>query len=620
MRERCAEIGRDPETIEKTASFDMILRDTREAALAGLRRDRDCRRVRGGPRRRAPRRHAGAGGGQPSADRGARVPAHPRRPPRTLRRRDDRPDRRGAGAAERVTRRVVALAGGVGGAKLAEGLAGARRRRPRRRRQHRRRLRPPRAARDARPRHRPVQPRRDRAGTRSAGASRATRSPRWTSWARTARRRGSGSATATSRCTSRARRGSGPAAGSTDVCLGLQAALGIAPRILPMTDATVATEVRTADGWLEFQEYFVHRRQEPDVLEVRFAGIEAAVPRPRSLAALERAEAIVLCPSNPLVSVGPILAVPGLRAALVAARARGVPVAAVSPIVGGKALKGPADRMLVALGHESSASGVARLYADLVDIFVLDASMRPRPARSRRSGSARSSPTRSWPTTSRGPGSRARSLAAVLGVRRTASSSPSRRSTTRSRGSARSSTPRSAATSSSACSAAPWPRRWRRPGSSRSLVVSPDPEVLGRRRGVGRPARRAAVAGPEPRAAGGARRRDRRRGSWSCPPTSPASPPPMSRVSSQPGDAAGSPSVVLAPDRHGRGTNALLLDPPDAIDPAFGGDSRAGHAWLAASADIPFVEVPRGPGPRRRHPRGPAARRGRSRPEALHAD
>ena len=158
----------------------------------------------------------------------------------------------------------------------------------------------------------------------------------------------------------------------TDACLGAQRSLGIAARILPMSDDPVATEVRTADGWLEFQEYFVHQRQAPDVLELRFAGIEAAAPTPEVLAALAAAEAIVIAPSNPLVSVAPILDVPGMREALAAARARGVPVAAVSPIIGGKALKGPADRMLAALGHESSALGVARLYADLVDAFVLD--------------------------------------------------------------------------------------------------------------------------------------------------------------------------------------------------------------------------------------------------------
>jgi LPPG:FO 2-phospho-L-lactate transferase len=159
----------------------------------------------------------------------------------------------------------------------------------------------------------------------------------------------------------------------TEVCLGLQRSLGIAARILPMADEPVRTEVRTDDGWLEFQEYFVHRRQEPEVRELRFAGIEAAAPTPEVLAALEAAAAIVICPSNPLLSVEPILSVPGMREALGAARARGVPVVAVSPIVGGRALKGPADRMLASLGHEPSALGVARLYAGLADVFVLDA-------------------------------------------------------------------------------------------------------------------------------------------------------------------------------------------------------------------------------------------------------
>jgi LPPG:FO 2-phospho-L-lactate transferase len=159
----------------------------------------------------------------------------------------------------------------------------------------------------------------------------------------------------------------------TEVCLGLQRAHGIAAPILPMADEPVRTEVRTDDGWLEFQEYFVHRRQEPEVHEVRFIGIGAARPSPEVLAALEAATAVVVCPSNPLVSVGPILAVPGMREAIDGARGRGVPVVAVSPIVGGRALKGPADRMLASLGLQVSALGVARLYRDLADVFVLDA-------------------------------------------------------------------------------------------------------------------------------------------------------------------------------------------------------------------------------------------------------
>jgi LPPG:FO 2-phospho-L-lactate transferase len=159
----------------------------------------------------------------------------------------------------------------------------------------------------------------------------------------------------------------------TEVCLGLQRSLEIAARILPMTDARVATEVRTADGWLEFQEYFVHRRQEPDVLAIRFAGVAESGPTSEVLAALAEADAVVICPSNPLVSIAPILAVPGMLEAIDAARARGARTVAVSPIVGGRALKGPADRMLVALGHQASALGVARLYAGLCDLFVLDA-------------------------------------------------------------------------------------------------------------------------------------------------------------------------------------------------------------------------------------------------------
>jgi LPPG:FO 2-phospho-L-lactate transferase len=158
----------------------------------------------------------------------------------------------------------------------------------------------------------------------------------------------------------------------TEACVAAQASLGIAARILPMTDDPVATEVRTADGWLEFQEYFVHQRQAPEVLEVRFAGLDAARPTPEVLEALSAAESIVVAPSNPVVSVAPILGVPGIREAITAARARGVRIAAVSPIVGGRALKGPADRMLAALGHEVSALGVARLCADLVDVYVMD--------------------------------------------------------------------------------------------------------------------------------------------------------------------------------------------------------------------------------------------------------
>ena len=168
--------------------------------------------------------------------------------------------------------------------------------------------------------------------------------------------------------TERLRRGERP----TEVAQALGASLGVAAAVLPMTDDAVRTEVRTPDGWLEFQEYFVHRGQRPEVLEVRFRGIEAACITPEAKAAIEAAEVIVIAPSNPIVSTGPILALPGVREALGAAAARGTPIVAVSGIVGGRALRGPADRMLASLGHESSALGVAQIYQGVAGRFVLD--------------------------------------------------------------------------------------------------------------------------------------------------------------------------------------------------------------------------------------------------------
>jgi LPPG:FO 2-phospho-L-lactate transferase len=139
-----------------------------------------------------------------------------------------------------------------------------------------------------------------------------------------------------------------------------------------MADQPVRTEVRTDDGWLEFQEYFVHRHQEPTVHEVRFRGIEDARATPEVTEAVDAADVIVIAPSNPVVSIDPILAVDGIRPALIGARDRGVPIVAISGIVGGKALKGPADRMLASLGEVSSAVGVAARYQGLISKFVMD--------------------------------------------------------------------------------------------------------------------------------------------------------------------------------------------------------------------------------------------------------
>jgi LPPG:FO 2-phospho-L-lactate transferase len=159
----------------------------------------------------------------------------------------------------------------------------------------------------------------------------------------------------------------------TEIARHLQRSLAVPATILPMADAPVRTQVRTDDGWLDFQDYFVRLRHEPAVREVRFAGADEATATPEVVEALRAADAIVIGPSNPIVSVAPILAVAGVREGLAEARRRGVPVAAVSGIVAGHAVKGPADRLLASLGHESSALGVARLYRELVDGFVIDA-------------------------------------------------------------------------------------------------------------------------------------------------------------------------------------------------------------------------------------------------------
>lgn len=162
----------------------------------------------------------------------------------------------------------------------------------------------------------------------------------------------------------------------------LASALGVGSALLPMSDDDVRTRLRTANGWLDFQEWFVRRRQADRVTEIRFEGIETSHPAPGVLQAIGAAGLVVLCPSNPYVSIAPILAVPGIREALLAGAA---PVVAVTPIVAGRALRGPADRMLAWLGSEATSAGVAQLYAErypgLLDGFVVDrrdAALEPR--------------------------------------------------------------------------------------------------------------------------------------------------------------------------------------------------------------------------------------------------
>ncbi len=156
----------------------------------------------------------------------------------------------------------------------------------------------------------------------------------------------------------------------TQVTAELAAALGVRTRVVPMSDEPVRTRITLADGpEVEFQQYFVARRHAVAVAAIRYQGAETARPAPGVLDALADAEVVVLCPSNPLLSLGPPLAVPGVARALAARRSS---VVAVSPLVAGAALKGPADRLMGELGHEVSAVGVARLYAAVAGCLVID--------------------------------------------------------------------------------------------------------------------------------------------------------------------------------------------------------------------------------------------------------
>ena len=142
--------------------------------------------------------------------------------------------------------------------------------------------------------------------------------------------------------------------------------------MLPATDDRLRTRLRTDEGWLDFQDYFVRLQCRPVVRELAFAGAEDARPHPDLLAALhdKRLRAVVICPSNPFISVEPILAVPGMRRAVSTCAA---PVVAVSPIIGGRAVKGPTAKMMGEIGTTPSAAAVAQRYRDLIDGYVMDA-------------------------------------------------------------------------------------------------------------------------------------------------------------------------------------------------------------------------------------------------------
>jgi len=155
----------------------------------------------------------------------------------------------------------------------------------------------------------------------------------------------------------------------TQITRAIAQALGVTATVLPMSDQPVRTRILGPDGWLAFQEYFVREKAQVEVRAVNYAGAPAARPAPGVLDALRTADAVLLCPSNPITSIGPILAVPGLVEALQSTEAI---VAAVSPIVGGDAVSGPAGRLMAAAGLPVSATGVARAYGGWLDLLVFD--------------------------------------------------------------------------------------------------------------------------------------------------------------------------------------------------------------------------------------------------------
>jgi LPPG:FO 2-phospho-L-lactate transferase len=159
----------------------------------------------------------------------------------------------------------------------------------------------------------------------------------------------------------------------SEVTARLSNALGIAHRVVPMSDAPVRTQIKTEDGWLDFQHYFVREQCRPAAKSIRFDGAPGAMPSPGLAEALARPDlaAVILCPSNPFLSVDPILAVDGVREALTALD---VPIVAVSPLVGGHSLKGPLGKLLGELGHESSNRAIAGHYAELLDHLIIDES------------------------------------------------------------------------------------------------------------------------------------------------------------------------------------------------------------------------------------------------------
>ena len=165
--------------------------------------------------------------------------------------------------------------------------------------------------------------------------------------------------------TERLRNGDRP----SDIVADISSQFGLNTKIVLPTDSRVQTRVLTDCGWLSFQEYFVRERCQPEVLELSYDGLETSKITPEAEQALKEAELIVIAPSNPLVSVLPILKIPGFQAAL---QETAVPILAVSPLISGKAIKGPADRMLASLNYRADAVGVANFYENIANYYLMD--------------------------------------------------------------------------------------------------------------------------------------------------------------------------------------------------------------------------------------------------------
>ena len=154
----------------------------------------------------------------------------------------------------------------------------------------------------------------------------------------------------------------------SEVTAQLRRALGVRAKILPMSDDKIQTRVNTPEGEISFQEFFVKEHWAREVTGIRFSGVEQSQPAPGVLEAMRRAEGVIVCPSNPITSIGPILAVPGIRSALAALE---VPVVGVSPLIGATAISGPAHKLMLACGYDPSSLGVARHYGDILDrLFI----------------------------------------------------------------------------------------------------------------------------------------------------------------------------------------------------------------------------------------------------------